>query len=293
MIYHIENEYLKISANSFGAELFSVYSKKTGIEYLWQGDPEYWGDRALNLFPFIGRMYNKTYYYRNETFYAKAHGVARFFDFKLEERTATKLVFLLTENEETLKEYPFKFEYRVCFELNGTEVLTKYSVKNTDDKELICAFGGHPGINVPFDGGNFEDYYLEFSEATKAHRQLLSDSDCYMADKAVPYELEDGVRLHLQHNLFEHDAIILSNTCRCVSLKTNLSNRYVTMKYEDFKYIGFWQTHNDKTPFVCLEPWSALPATDGIVDVLETKADMIHVAPNKTAEAAFTLEIHE
>ena len=140
---------------------------------------------------------------------------------------------------------------------------------------------------------DFEDCYLEFAEATNVHRQLLSDSDRFMADKAVPFALEDGVRLPLQHNLFDHDAIILSNTCRCVSVKSKKDRRYVTMRYDDYKYIGFWQVGKTDAPYVCLEPWSALPATDGICDHLETKKDMTHVAPGQVAKMSYSLEIHE
>ena len=39
MIYSIENKILKIAVDTSGAQLQSVYSKKTDTEYLWQGDP--------------------------------------------------------------------------------------------------------------------------------------------------------------------------------------------------------------------------------------------------------------
>ena len=289
MIYSIENKFLKISADTNGAQLQSVFSKITETEYLWQGDPAYWSGRAYNLFPFIGRMYKKTYYYNNEPFYIRSHGIARYNAFRLESKTATKLVFLLTETEETLKEYPFRFEYRVCFELDGASLKTEYSVKNNDEKELICTFGGHPGINVPFNGGNFEDYYLEFDEETKVRRHLLSDSSPFMSGNYEFYPLKDGVRLPLKHDLFDNDAVILSNTSRNVSIRSKKSNRYVTVKFDDFKYVGFWHSCKTNAPFVCIEPWNALPAKEGICDVLETKADMTHVAKGQSAKYSFFL----
>ena len=124
-------------------------------------------------------------------------------------------------------------------------------------------------------------------------RQLLSASDRFMADEAVPYALVDGVKMPLRHELFNHDAVILENTSGCVSLKSEKDARYVTMRYSDFPFIGFWQVHMDDAPYVCLEPWSALPAIDGKPVVLEEKPHMTRVAPNKTASMEFTLEIHE
>ena len=293
MIYTIENKALKASVDTSGAQLQSIFSKVTNTEYLWQGDQAYWGGRAYNLFPFIGRMYKNTYSYGGKEYKSRTHGVARFSLFQIEERSATSLTLLLTENEDTLQEYPFRFEYRVRFELKDNELIIRQSVKNTDDKTLICAFGGHPGINIPFDGGDFEDYYLEFSEKTSAQCWPVSNVAPLMEGISVPYALEDGTKLRLRHDLFDVDAVVLSNTSQVVSYKSDKTTRYVTARYEDFKYIGFWHPAKTNAPFVCFEPWSALPATEGIQDALETKADMTHVSPGKSAQATYSIEIHE
>ena len=293
MIYSIENEKLKVSVNSEGAELYSLYSKTSETEYLWQGDPAYWKGRAYNLFPFIGRMYEEKFRYDGKTYPSRIHGLARYFEFELESQTENSLLFLLKDNEETHKEYPFAFEFRVEFILNGAELVTRYEVTNTDNKTLICAFGGHPGINIPFGKGVFEDYYLEFSKKTDVKRQLLTETISFMADKAVPYELVDGTKLPLRHDIFCCDAIILQDTCSEVSIKSTKDPRYVTMKYGDFPFIGFWQVFNPTTPYVCLEPWSCLPGIDKLFVDLETKPHMTHVAVGGKAEKSFTLEIHE
>ena len=293
MIYTIENSKFRVSVDTAGAQLQSMYSKETKTEYIWQGDSKYWSGRAYNLFPFIGRMFKNLYAYQGNLYKSRTHGLARYYAFRLEDRSATRLTLLLTDNEETLEEYPFHFEFRVFFHLQDNVLNVRYEVTNTDDKTLICAFGGHPGINVPFGNGEFEDYYVEFSEKSRVHRQLLSDSDRFMAGKAIPYALEDGVRFPLQHDLFNHDAVILSNTSRRVSIKSEKESRYVSMKFDDFKYLGMWHPGDTDAPFVCLEPWSALPATDGIIDNLESKADMTHVPPKKTAEMSYTVEIYE
>lgn len=293
MIYTIENPKFRVSVNTTGAELHSMYSKETKTEYIWQGDSKYWSGRAYNLFPFIGRMYKNTYMYQGEAYTSRAHGIARYFVFTLEERSATRLTLLLKDNEDTLQEYPFHFEFRVFFELEENTLNVRYEVTNTDTKTLICAFGGHPGFNVPFGEGEFEDYYVEFSEKTSIQRQLLSDSDRFMAGKAIPYALKDGLQMPLQHDLFNHDAVILSNTSRYAFLKCDKESRYIAMKFDDFKYLGIWHPGDTDAPFVCFEPWGALPATDGIIDNLESKADMIHVPAGKTAQASYTIEIHE
>ena len=293
MIYTIENKLLKVSVDTSGAQLHSVYSKASKTEYIWQGDPAYWSGRAYNLFPFIGRRYKNLYSYDGELYTSRPHGLARYYLFRIESRTATKLTMVFSDDDESLLEFPFRFEFRVEFTLEDAALKVRYIVTNLDDKTLICSFGGHPGINIPFGNGNFEDYYLEFSEKTNVQRQLLSISDRFMADKAVPYPLQDGVKLPLQHNLFDHDAIILSNTSREVYVKCDKEEKYVSLRYDDYKYIGFWHPGKTNAPFVCLEPWSALPATDGIIETLETKEDMTHVPAKESAEKSYVLEIHE
>ncbi len=292
MIYTIENETLKIAVNTQGAELYSLYSKKTETEYLWQGNPDFWSGRAYNLFPFIGRMVEGRFTYAGESYESRCHGLARYFAFVLEAKTDDTLVFLFKDNENTRKEYPFAFEFRVIFILEGARLITKYEVKNTDTKTLFCAFGGHPGINAPFGKqGRFEDYYLEFSEATSPRQLLLEEA--FMANKSIPYPLVDGTKLPLRHDLFDNDAIILENTSGIVSLKSTSDPRFVSMDFSDFPFIGFWHIDKKEAPYVCLEPWSALPAEAGKVVELESKPNMTSVPAGQTASKSFTLEIHE
>lgn len=292
MIYSIENKILKATVDTSGAQLQSIYSKATETEYLWQGDPAYWAGRAYNLFPTIGRMYKNTYTYDGNEYSLRCHGIARYRAFQLTDRTATKLTFRLTEDEDSLKEYPFKFEFFIRYELKEATLEISFIVKNTDEKELIFALGGHPGFNVPFGNGAFEDYYLEFSEKTKVLFHTLSESK-FMTGEKLPLPLTEGVCLPLRHELFDNDAAILGNTCREISLKSKADPRYVTVKYPDFRYLGVWHTPETDAPFVCIEPWSALPATDGVITDLFAKEDMTRLAPGKTYKTSWSIEIHE
>ena len=292
MIYSIENKILKATVDTSGAQLQSVYSKATETEYLWQGDPAYWAGRAYNLFPTIGRMYKNTYTYDGNEYSLRCHGIARYRAFQLTDRTATKLTFRLTEDEDSLKEYPFKFEFFIRYELKEATLEISLIVKNTDEKELIFALGGHPGFNVPFGNGAFEDYYLEFSEKTKVLFHTLSESK-FMTGEKLPLPLTEGVRLPLRHELFDNDAAILGKTCREISLKSKADPRYITVKYPDVRYLGVWHTPETDAPFVCIEPWSALPATDGVITDLSAKEDMTRLAPGKTYKTSWSIEIHE
>lgn len=55
MLHAIHNEALTVTVSELGAELQSIRSAD-GTEVLWQGDENYWSDRALNLFPYVARL---------------------------------------------------------------------------------------------------------------------------------------------------------------------------------------------------------------------------------------------
>lgn len=52
-----------------------------------------------------------------------------------------------------------------------------------------------------------------------------------LTDQEVPFPLVDGHRLPLRHELFDHDAIILSGTGREVTLKAPQSPRQLHLSF--------------------------------------------------------------
>ena len=71
---------IQFQVNRHGAELQSL--QKDGREYLWQGDPAYWGRRAPILFPSVGRPFGDTVRFGGKAFTMKQHGFARDTDFE-------------------------------------------------------------------------------------------------------------------------------------------------------------------------------------------------------------------
>ena len=279
MNHKISNGIITLEVAEKGAEMMSV--QKDGGEYLWQGNPEFWSGRACNLFPICGRLTDGKYTYKGNTYEMVLHGFAKLSDFVLKEQTENKLVFSLKSNDEIKKIYPFDFEYVVTYTLNGATLNIEYSVENAGKETMYFAFGGHPGFNVPLNGeGKFEDYYVEFAEATNPEQLVFEE--CYMSDKTVPFALENGVRLNLKHDLFVNDAIFLTKMSNKVTLASAKTNRSVTVEYPNMKYVGFWHKPYSEAPYVCIEPWMSVPAYYNVVDDLETKRDMTKLEPGKT-----------
>ena len=51
MEYIIENEYLKVTVTTWGAQVKSVVRKCDGVEHIWHGDASVWKFHTPILFP--------------------------------------------------------------------------------------------------------------------------------------------------------------------------------------------------------------------------------------------------
>lgn len=289
-MYTLENVYLTVAIHEKGATLWSV-KDTDGMEYLWQGDPKYWGDRAPNLFPYIARMTERKYTLNGKTYEMDIHGFAKDMIFRAEQISAEHIVFSICDTKETYAQYPYRFQFSVSYKLDETRLCITYSVKNTDEKEMYFGVGGHPGFNVPFDRDTvFEDYYLEFGEREDAKRVVFSE-DCFVTGKLSDFSLEGGTRLSLRHDMFDDDAIVLTDVAHSVTLMSDKSSRAVRVTYPDMPYIGFWHMPKTDAPYICIEPWSSLPSRKGIVEDLAKQPGLIHLAPQCEYENKIGFEI--
>lgn len=290
MNYEIKNEFLTVEVSDAGAELRSIRSAD-GTEYLWQGNPEFWRDRAPNIFPYVARMTEGKYTASGKEYEMKIHGFIKYLTLEAEEKSGDAITFRLDSNEATKAQYPYDFTYRITYRLEGSTLVTTTSVENKGAERMYFAVGGHPGFNVPLeDGLGFEDYYLEFGAPAHPSRVGFTQS-CFLTGHDEPYALENGVRLPLKHSLFDDDAVVLKHAARSVRIASDKGSRSVTVTYPDFQYIGFWHKPHTEAPYVCVEPWSALPSRDGIVEEISQQADLTALEGGKSYETTWEIEM--
>lgn len=290
MILEIKNQFLTVSIRRFGAELQSI-KDSDDTEYLWQGDPHYWEDRSPNLFPYIGRMIGKKYEYAGVEYPMEIHGIALYRDFEVIEHTNTSVLFGLKSDAESLKQYPWTFDFTISYSLSGKKLIIQFAVTNMDQKTMLFAMGGHPGFNVPLESGkNFEDYHLRFSESSTPDR-IIFTPDCFIEDHTVPYEMKDGTIIPLRHDLFDEDAIVLKTNAKSVTLESIQGGKSVTVSYPQMDYIGFWHMPKMDCPYVCIEPWSSLPSSKGDKTVLNTQPDLLQLESGGTYQNQWSIEI--
>ena len=287
MLYTLKNQNITVTFSADGAELHSV--KGHGCEYIWIGNPDIWGFKAPLVFPVCGRFQDGHYSYRGKTYDINVHGFIRPSVFTVATHTDTEICLSLSQNEETRKVYPFDFSLKVWYILEGNRLTCRFDMENTGEDLLPITMGGHPGFNVPLDGkGSFEDYYLEFHEDCYPDQFLLSER-FLLSGKREARLLEDSRILRLRHDLFDHDAIFMSRVANSVTLKSDKTDRFVTLEYADMPYLGVWHKPHTEAPFVCVEPWCGLPGTDGEFEDLETKSDMFRLLPGHEKSVEFSM----
>ncbi len=290
----LKNEFLTVEFSTLGGEIRSIKSNKTDFEYLWQGSPQYWTGRATNLFPIVGRVKEGKYKFKGEEYTINSpHGFLKISEMDVSEHTENTLVFNLKSSEETLKSYPFEFDFYINYQLDGGKLSCRYYVMNNSLEEMYFSVGGHPGFNVPFeDDEKFTDYYLEFNG--DCHPNEVVCDNCFITGQFTPYKLEDDRIIRLNHNLFDNDAIILSSMdSRVISLKKVGSDRSVTVDFTDFAYLGLWHKPLSDAPYICIEPWNGLPSGVKDNEELTKKPAILKLQPDETYSAGFSIDIAE
>jgi galactose mutarotase-like enzyme len=290
MLITLHNTNLTFTVDTLGAQMMSLKSEDR--EYLWQGDPQYWADRAPTLFPFIGRLTNNRYRFHGTEYNMGIHGFAAKMEFAVTEQEENRLTLCLSSSPATKKNYPFDFTFWITYRLEANTVRISYKVQNRGKDTMPFGIGGHPGFRVPLEAGEqFSDYYLEFSQPCQPDRVGFTPA-VYLSGQDIPYGLEEDRRIRLKHSLFDDDAIILKNMDRQITLRSEKSGRGVTVTYPQMPYLGIWHMPKTDAPYVCIEPWSSLPARQDVVEEFSCKSDLIQLEPGDTYCNVWTISLY-
>lgn len=237
-----------IEVEKKGAELKSL--KLNGKEFMWDARPEFWGKTSPVLFPFVGGLKDGKFIYNGKEYESGRHGFARDNEFELVEEGENFLKFLFKSNEETLKVYPFDFEFFITYEIKGNTVAVVYEVNNLTDGEMYFSLGAHPAFACD-EEIDYKDFYLEFDKKEDADLYLLDGM--YIKDEPVEY-LKNEDRINLTKELFEGDALVFNNLkSDSLTLKNNKNKDFVKVSLTGFPWLGIWAPVG--APFVCIEPW--------------------------------------
>lgn len=292
MDYTIKNNMIEVVISDHGAEVQSVKGAHTGEEYMWQADPEIWGRHAPVLFPIVGRLKNDEYKYQGKTYHMGQHGFARDCDFEVENHTQESITFLLKDNEKTREMYPFKFEFRVNYNLMNNLLEENFSVVNKSDETMIFGVGGHPGFNLPVNNGEEkEDYYFDMHPSIA--RVKIPLKGAYLDWNNRSLASTDSF-IGLSDELFKDDALIyeLHGHDNKVSLRTDKSKFHINVWTRNAPYVSIWSQYPNTANYVCIEPWWGIADREDADGELEHKYGMNHLEPGKEYQAGFSITYH-
>ena len=254
MRYTIENEYLKCKVDLHGAEVKSLIRKSDVREMMWCGDSAYWGRTSPVLFPFVGAVKDKTYRYDGKTYTIGQHGFARDKDFMLETQNETEIWFRLTESEDTLAIYPFRFVLRIGYRLEESTLRVMWKVTNPAESELYFSIGAHPAFAIPSLEGHMLRLFDPEGMPLKEYKNRVFGKDGCVSNQFEVVPISDGIVL-LNEALFDGDALVLEeHEIGRVDLLDDDQNTLVSLSF-DAPVVGIWSPPHKNAPFVCIEPW--------------------------------------
>jgi galactose mutarotase-like enzyme len=285
----MSNNWLEVCVSERGAELQSVRGRRTGWEYLWQGDDRYWERRSPLLFPTVGRLSGDTARVRGVTYGIPMHGLVMDAPFQLVAQGRGTLTYRLESTPAMHRMYPFPFELEVRYRLCANHIEVKWQVKNTGLEEMPFHIGGHPGINYPeFDSRAEVHAYVDFGRRGPLESCTVRRSNCLARRR---YELplgSDGL-LPLTNGLFERNAVIIDReqAVRAVMLDVN-KRPYVTVDF-NAPVLLLWSPEGKNAPFVCVEPWYGLCDAEGYNGELCDRPYTNLLAPGHRTVMGYTL----
>ena len=257
MIHYIENEILKIGVKEQGCELTSIYAKKEQREYLWQGNPEYWAGQSPILFPIVGRLIDDKYRLDGNEYTMPKHGFARKMKWDFLEKSDDSVSFILKETPETLELYPYIFEVKVTFSLDGNKLTVSHTVTNKNNRVMYFSLGAHPAFNCKI--GDKLSFDLEETLETEKIDLVRS----LRLPETFPV-LNNERDITITEHIFDEDALILHGI-KSENITLHTDNADIKFNLGNAPYLGIWAKPG--APYVCIEPWW------GVNDSTEKKDD--------------------
>ena len=284
----IKSNNLQVTIQRIGAELCSVRNTETGIEYIWQADPNHWARHAPVLFPIVGKLKDNKYTHNGQEYSLPQHGFARDKSFELLHCQADEVAYVLNSSATTLDKYPFPFKLVISYTVKVNQLTVKYEVMNIGNDTMYFNIGAHPAFKVPLTPNTvFEDYYLEFSEKENLVRKVLDNGLLTDIKSRVPLK-EDQI-LPLNHQLFKDDALIFEGfRSEFVSLKSKKTPASIKFRIADWPFLGIWS--KNKAPFVCIEPWLGHADSQDVNGKLSDKPSIQLLAPSESYSNHYTID---
>lgn len=286
----LKNQFLTVTISNRGAELQSI-KDAAGHEYLWQGDPTYWGKRSPLLFPIVCGLWEETFRVDGKAYHMKRHGFASSSEFHLLSKSDDTVCYVLTSNEETLAAYPYHFALFVSYVLKDNHLSVVWNVENPNKHDLYFQIGGHPAFNIPtMREGDPLHGYLRLDNP-KAGRLYGNTLGC-ISKGHHPLRM-DGDVWEFRSEDFDDDALIFDESqLREVQLLDADKQPVVSLNFKS-PALGIWSPTGKNAPFICIEPWYGIHDWVGFDGEFKDKYLMNKLLPGAAFMSRYEITIHQ
>ncbi|MEA5534493.1 aldose epimerase [Crocosphaera sp. XPORK-15E] len=220
------------------------------------------------LFPICGNLPDNTYVYQGKTYTLKQHGFARDLPWEVIDQSTSScasLTLSLSSNDKTLNVYPFKFQLKFTYELEGKILRIRQQYINKSDKIMPFSFGFHPYFLVK------DKTKLAFDIPSSAYQEKSST-------EIVPFE---G---NFDFDADEIDVAFKSLTRSSASMTDHQRGLKLTLNWSDsYSTFVFWTLKGKD--YICLEPWSA-PR-----NAIATGENLTELDPGASCEALIEMNV--
>lgn len=290
MIQCLENNLLRVEVSTLGAELQSITDKRTGYEYLWQGNPSFWKRRSPVLFPIVGAVWDGHFMMDGREYPMSQHGFARDMEFvPVPDTPDDELWYRLEADESTLALYPRRFTLEIGYRLTGERFTVMWRVINRDNRDMSFQIGAHPAFNLPdFSASDAVHGYLAI-DGHNLTSEIISEAGC-VGSRTKPVVADSEDMVPIEASTFADDALIIGGgSVRRVSLLDKNRMPVLTLFFST-PYVGLWAPKPD-APFVCIEPWYGRADSVGFDGDFAQRQAVNTLAPDAGFSASYMIII--
>ena len=286
----LSNDILTVEVSAHGAELQSI--RKGDVEYLWQGDPAFWGRHSPILFPIVGSVWESRYRVGGKEYQLGQHGFARDMDFTMVSSSQTEVRYRLESSEDTLAKYPYPFVLEIAYRLHGSSLDVVWEVMNPSDGDTYFQIGAHPAFFYPdYDPEKSGRGFFTFDRNEGLECIRIKEKGCVDAETKRPLEMTEG-RLKLEKDTFDAiDTIMLQDSqIKRVNMFREDGTPWLSLSF-DAPVTGIWSPPGKVAPFICIEPWYGRCDRVGYEGDYREKDWVNCLSPGEKFESVYTIEI--
>ncbi|HEX8440381.1 aldose epimerase [Archangium sp.] len=218
------------------------------------------------LFPSPGVIPGGTYSVDRLEYPMRRHGFARDLPWEVRTQEASRVVLALGHSEQTLREFPWRFEALLAVTLAGTALHLSFTAENRDSRPMPLHLGYHPYFYVP-----------------QAHKAVASVE----TDASRAWDNRQGATVPFpgwELTGPEVDLHLLDHSLQGTTLERGPGLRPVELAWSpSFTTLVVWTLAG--RDFVCVEPWTAPGGA------LKTGRGLHTLAPGATFASEFELSV--